>query len=155
MKLNRDRLKASNQRLSEECNRHDQDGKEKNRKKDGCQPTSTTEQLLQLAVSRVASNSNGQPPGDHGDKGFQNKEASRGKQDDKGKVNENFESATQVRLIGCRLARGHVGFSFADQARLLYDCSVALERHLTPFTIQHWPPRNRFTYLLRCGEGAT
>jgi len=52
----------------------------------------------------------------HCNEGSQNEEAGGGKQDDKGKVNEYFESATQVRHVGRRLDRGHVGFSFADQA---------------------------------------
>jgi len=48
----------------------------------------------------VASNSDGQPPGAHGDEGAQNKEAGDEKQGNKGNVNENFESATEVRLVG-------------------------------------------------------
>jgi hypothetical protein len=115
MKVSREGLEASDQRLTEECNRHDQDGEEKKGKEDGCQSASAPEQLLQPAVCGVASNSNGQSPSDHGEEGTQNKEAGYSKKDDKGEVNENFGSATQVRFVGRRLARGHVRFSFADQ----------------------------------------
>jgi hypothetical protein len=48
----------------------------------------------------VASNSNGQPQGEHGDDGAQNKEAGDEKQGNKGNVNENFESATECGLSG-------------------------------------------------------
>jgi len=124
MKADRDRLEASDQRLGEECNRHDQDGEKKNGEQDGRQSASPAEQLLQLAVCGVTGNSNGQSPSDNGDEGPQNKEAGGGKQDDKAKVNEDFESPVQVRLVGPRLAIGHVGLSFADHARLT--CATVL-----------------------------
>jgi hypothetical protein len=109
MKADCESLEASDQRLSKECNRHDQDGEKKNSKQDRRKLASTSDKLLQPAVSRVAGNRNGQSPSDYCDKGAQNKEAGGDKQGDKGKVNENFENATQVRLLGRRLARGNVG----------------------------------------------
>ena len=122
MKVSREILEASDQRLTEECNRHDQDGEKKNGEEDGCKSASPAEQLLQLAVCGVTGNSDGQSPSDNGDEGPQNKEAGGGKQDDK--VNEDFESPVQVRLVGPRLAIGHVGLSFADHAR--FTCATVL-----------------------------
>ncbi len=80
MKASGEGLEAIDQCLSEECNRYDQDGEENNGKQDGRKPASATKQLLQLAVTWVASNSDRQPPGDHGDEGAQNKKASDEKQ---------------------------------------------------------------------------
>jgi hypothetical protein len=100
MKVSREILEASDQRLTEECNRHDQDGEEKKGKEDGCQSASAPEQLLQPAVCGVASNSNGQSPSDHGDEGPQNEEAGGGKQDDKGEVNETSRARLRCDLSG-------------------------------------------------------
>jgi hypothetical protein len=61
-------------------------------------------------------NGNGDSPGDHGDEGAQNEEARGYKQDDQGKVNKNFESAIQVRFVGRRLTKGHVGLLRRNQA---------------------------------------
>jgi len=62
LKADRESLEASDQRLGEEGNRHDQDGEKKNGEEDGCESASAAEQLLQLAVCGVTGNSDGQSP---------------------------------------------------------------------------------------------
>jgi hypothetical protein len=41
--VSRESLEASDQRLTEECNRHDQDSEKKNGEEHGCQSASITE----------------------------------------------------------------------------------------------------------------
>jgi hypothetical protein len=130
MKADREGLETSDQRLSQECNRHDQDGEKKKGEEDGCKSASPAEQLLQLAVCGVTSNSDGESPSDNGDEGAQNKEAGDGKQDDKAKVNEDFEGPVQVRLVGPRLARSHVVPPSQDQARSLFDQLITQARKI-------------------------
>jgi hypothetical protein len=81
-------LEASDQRLSEECDRPDQDGGNKNGKEEGCKSVSAAELLLWLAGCGVTGDSDRQSQSDYDDEGSQNKEARGDKQDDKAKVNE-------------------------------------------------------------------